>query len=196
MLPVSDSTSEEIKLEPSCKYLGIIVDSKLLFSSHIDLVIGKLSRQCGIISKLRHFAPRYQLIECYKSIICPIIQYGILVYGCSSFTSLAPIHLLQKKILKLIYFKSRFDQSEDLFCANKILTVFELHVYELLKFVLKSINSFHAEDYLNSMFQFERHFLTTRRAKHMLLKVPLCRSKLEQNSISRRASTLFNVLKI
>ena len=189
-------TSEEIKLEPSCKYLGIIVDSKLLFSSHIDLVIGRLSRQCGIISKLRHFAPRYQLIEYYKSIICPIIQYGILVYGCSSFTSLAPIHLLQKKILKLIYFKSRFDQSEDLFCANKILTVFELHVYELLKFVLKSINSFHAEDYLNSMFQFERHFLTTRRAKHMLLKVPLCRSKLEQNSISRRASTLFNVLKI
>ena len=46
------------------------------------------------------------------------------------------------------------------------------------------------------MFQFERHILTTRRAKHMLLKVPLCRSKLEQNSISRRASTLFNVLKI
>ena len=30
----------------------------------------------------------------------------------------------------------------------------------------------------------------------MLLKVPLCRSKLEQNSISRRASPLFNVLKI
>ena len=60
-------TSEEIKLEPSCKYLGIIVDSKLLFSSHIDLVIGRLGRQCDIISKLRHFASRYQLIEYYKS---------------------------------------------------------------------------------------------------------------------------------
>ena len=131
--------SDEIKLEPSCNDLGIIVDSKLLFSSHIDLAIGRRSRQCGIISKLRYFAPRYQLIEYYKSVICPIIQYGILVYGCSSFTSLAPIHLLQKKILKLIYFKNRFDQSEDLFCANKILTVFELHVYELLKFVLNRL---------------------------------------------------------
>ena len=103
---------------------------------------------------------------------------------------------MQKKIIKLIYFRKRHDDSEDLFTANKILTVFELHIYELLKFVLKSLNHMHSEDYLNTIFQFESCIHSTRRADFMLLKVPLCKTKIKRNSICHRASKLFNMLKI
>ena len=64
----------------------------------------------------------------YKSNIEPIIQYGILVYGCCKYTSLLPILMMQKKILKFIYFRKRHDSSDDLFIQNGILTVFELHL--------------------------------------------------------------------
>ena len=40
------------------KYLGITVDSKFSYRSHIKLVFTRLSGQCGVISKLRHFVPR------------------------------------------------------------------------------------------------------------------------------------------
>ena len=45
-----------------------------------------------------------------------------------------------EKILKIIYFRRRSDHSEDIFDKHKILTVYELHIYELLKFVLHSIH--------------------------------------------------------
>ena len=130
----------------------MIIDSKLSYHAHISSVTERLGRQCGVMSKLRHFVPRYQLIGYYRNVVCPIIQYGVLVYGCCSFSSLSPIYQLQKKIIKVIYFRKRHDDSKDLFTANKILTVFELHINELLKFVLKSLNHMHSEDYLNTIF--------------------------------------------
>ena len=170
------------------KYLGITVDSKFFYRSHIKLVVARLSRQCGIISKLRHFVPRYQLLEYYKSVINPIMQYGILVYGHCTFSSLVVVHQLhlQKKILKMIFFRKRRNHSNDLFIGNKILTVFELHIYELLKFALESLNGLHSEKYLNDMFQLERSGVSTRREFLRLLKIP--NPKMERNSIRHRAS--------
>ena len=94
-----------ISIEPVCKCLGILVDFKSSFVSHLSVLKSRLSKQCGIISKLRHYAPGNQLIDYYKTNVSSIIQYGILVYGCSSYSNLLPIYNLQKKILKLIYFR-------------------------------------------------------------------------------------------
>ena len=70
---------------------------------------------------------------------------------------------LQKNLLKFIYFKKRSDSSRDIFISNKLLTVFELHVYELLKFVLKSLKKMHSETYLNELFEYEHSTGNTRR---------------------------------
>ena len=91
-----------IEVRNLCKYLGIYVDSKLSFQSHIEYIKKRLSKQCGIICKLRHYVPRKQLIDYYRSNVNPIVQNGILVYGCCSYSSLLPIYILQKKILKFL----------------------------------------------------------------------------------------------
>ena len=46
-----------IPLQSVCKYLGIRLDSKLSFQSHIDYVRVILSKQCGVVSKLQLFVP-------------------------------------------------------------------------------------------------------------------------------------------
>ena len=47
--------SDNIPVKPVCKYLGINLDKKLSYQSHIDYVKERLSKQCGIVSKLRHY---------------------------------------------------------------------------------------------------------------------------------------------
>ena len=42
----------------------------------------------------------------YESNIRSIIQYGILVYGCTSYNALLPFFELQKKIIRLIFFET------------------------------------------------------------------------------------------
>ena len=49
--------------------------------------------------------------------------------------------------------------SRDMFISNELLTVFEFHLYELLKFVLKSLKKMHSETYLNELFEYEHSTL-------------------------------------
>ena len=139
--------------------------------------------------------PRKQLIDYYRSNINPIIQYGILVYGGCSYQSLLPIYILQKKILKFIYFRKRSDSSRDIFISNKLLTVFEFHIYELLKFVLKSLKKMHSETYLNDLFVYEHSTRNTRRSTKNYLKIPSFKTQFERCSISYRCAKLFNTLR-
>ena len=46
-----------------CRFLGVCLDSKFSFQSHIDSVRQRLGKQCSIISKLRHYVPRKQLLR-------------------------------------------------------------------------------------------------------------------------------------
>ena len=155
----------------------------------------RLAKQSGIISKLRYYAPRHQLFEYYRSNITTTIQYGILVYGCCSYSSLLPIFMLQKKILKLIFFRNRRAHSEDIFIKHQILTAHELHVYELLKFVLRSINKLHSESFLNNSFEFENPLRETRRGKLNMLKETFRKRLFEKHSLAYRGSRLYNILR-
>ena len=184
-----------LKNASSSKYLGIILDAKLSFNTHIDLVRTKLRKQCGIISKIRHYVPRGTILKYYASNIKPILQYGILVYGCTSYTNRLPLLMIQKKIIRLIYFKRNFETIRDVFFDQGILTIHELHVYELLKFVLRSVSGLHSEEFLNELFKFEIPTYRTRRANSELMKIPNLKTKMQRMSISYRGTKLYNLLK-
>ena len=185
-----------VQTHSMCKYLGVRIDAKLSLISHIEHVKKKLSKQCGIVSKMKHFVPRLQLISYYSSNVIPIFQYGVLVYGCCSYSSLLPLFMLQKKVLKFISFRRKSDSCSDLFLKHGFLSVYELHIYELLKFVLKSICNFHSENYCNEMFQFsKKKRRNTRQSELRLLNIPCCKRKLEKFSIKYRAAKLYNKLR-
>ena len=123
----------------SYKYFGIYFDKKLNFDIHIRKVVEKLSKQCGIVYKLRETLNISHLLAYIRAYVSPIVQYGVLLYGLGRKTMLQKILVLQKKLvriaLRLPYRSSVFRKIKD--C--KICTVFELHIYELLKNSLSQI---------------------------------------------------------
>ena len=48
------------------KHLGIILDSKLTFENHINMVATKINKNIGLLSKLQNLLPRTALIKIYK----------------------------------------------------------------------------------------------------------------------------------
>ena len=76
---------------------------------------------------------------------------------------------------------------------NRILTVYELHIYKLLKFFLRSLNNLHSENFLNNFFSFEKS-RNTRSHSLRLLNEPLCKTKFERCSVRYRAVKLYNIL--
>ena len=62
------------------KHLGIILDSKLTFSAHINSAISKIRKGIGLLKYLSKYLPRHTLNEIYKLYVRPHMDYGDVIY--------------------------------------------------------------------------------------------------------------------
>ena len=73
----------EIKRVKSVKYLGMI-DDKLTWEQHIEVISGKMARNIGILKRIRNFIPQESLLLLYHTLIEPYLRYCSIVWGqCS-----------------------------------------------------------------------------------------------------------------
>ena len=62
------------------KHLGIILDSKLSFTSHIKSIISKSRQGIGMLRFLSKYLPRHTLNKIYKLYVRPHLDYGDVIY--------------------------------------------------------------------------------------------------------------------
>ena len=115
------------------KYLGVLIDENLSWKNHLDCVITKISKTIGMIAKLRHFVPSSVLTNIYKSLILPYLTYGLVAWGNASKNYLNKIVVLQKRVLRLIYFVDRKERAIPLFVNAKILPITFLYYEAVCK---------------------------------------------------------------
>ena len=82
------------------KYLGILIDPRLNWSYHIDLLAPKLSRVIGILSKLRHFVTIDNLRNIYFGIFSSILTYSAQIWGQHHNNHVKRIIKLQDKAIQ------------------------------------------------------------------------------------------------
>ena len=97
------------------KYLGVLIDKKLLWAEHIHHVNLKLSKGIGILCKLRHLVSEHMLRSLYFTIIQPHMDYGLINWGCPPKTSLEPIRKNIKKAIRILTFQKKDCHTEELF---------------------------------------------------------------------------------
>ena len=81
-----------------------MIDNHLSWKHHINYVALKISRNIGILSKLRHFVLPKTLFGIYKSLILPYLSYGLVAWGQAAKTHLEKLLRLQKRAVRLIDF--------------------------------------------------------------------------------------------
>ena len=118
------------------KYLGVLIDENLSWKNHLDCVITKISKTIGMIAKLRHFVPSSVLTNIYKSLILPYLTYGLVAWGNASKNYLNKIVVLQKRVLRLIYFVDRKERAIPLFVNAKILPITFLYYEAVCELML------------------------------------------------------------
>ena len=89
----------DLERKDHVKYLGVIIDQHLSWKHHINYIALKISRNIGIISRLRHFVPLKTLLIIYNSLISSYISYGLLAWGQASKSHFKKkILILQKRV--------------------------------------------------------------------------------------------------
>ena len=78
LLVINGATVREVN---STKYLGVIIDSSLTWSDHVDYIFNKLLKFVGIFYKFSFKLSPEILKQLYFAFIYPYISYGIEIYA-------------------------------------------------------------------------------------------------------------------
>ena len=108
------------------KYLGVIIDTKLNWISHITFVKNKVAKGIGIIRRARPLLNKSALRNLYHTFIYPYLTYCVEVWGSGKSVHLSPILLLKKKMIRLITFSERLAHTEPIFLQLNILPIDKL----------------------------------------------------------------------
>ena len=92
----------KIDYKSSTRFLGVIIDDELKFNLHIKEVSKKISKNVGVLYKLRQYVPQNTLLSVYRSIIECYINYCNVIFGNASDTHLSPLVVSQKKAVRII----------------------------------------------------------------------------------------------
>ena len=133
--------STPIEVVNAAEYLGLIIDNKLTFGSHIEYLESTLSRAVGIILKLKHFFPSSVLLKLYYALFHSNLLYGLLIWHNTYSTYANKISRLQNKAVKLIASSKRTDICAPIYEELKILQLHDLHIHETATFMHKFHNN-------------------------------------------------------
>ena len=139
MIDQTDIILDNTKLDrvTKTKFLGVIIDENLTWKNHIDGITKTISRNIGMINKLKFFVPERILRTLYCTLVLPYINNGILIWGQACKTYLEKIYKLQKWVLRIISNSHYRSHSTPLFHKYDILNVYDMYKLEVGVFMYR-----------------------------------------------------------
>ena len=154
--------SQILEIKNFVKYLGILIDFDLSCKNHIDLICQKISKTLGILARLRHSSPLTPLLKIYQALITPYLDYGIRAWGAACKSQLNKLLVLQKRALRLIYFKQIRDHVVPLFIDSNVLPISFIRFYRLCNIMWDLANNVAPSNIIYSFLETTdvRHYAT------------------------------------
>jgi ribonuclease HI len=93
-----------IKQENKAKFLGLVFDSRLTWSSHFEYLIGRCSKRLNILRCLTGTvwgSDKDTVILCYKALIRSILEYGAVAFDSASSSQKARLDKIQNQALRV-----------------------------------------------------------------------------------------------
>ena len=132
---------KKIKYENHVRFLGVLLDSNLSWTTHLNELSKKLSRTVGLFYKIRHYAPLDTLVLLYHGLFPPFISYGVSVWGLTYPSMIEPVFVIQKKIMKVITCNEMTAHSTPIFHSLQILRLNDVFQLQLASFVYECVNN-------------------------------------------------------
>ena len=132
-----------VEEKANIKYLGIEIDKSLKFTTHIDHISSIMSRNIGIIARIRYCIDKRTAHILYNSLILPYLNYCCMIWGINYSSQLNKIVILQKRAVRLIEYVYPPHSSEPIFKQYNILKLPDIAKSQMLtvmhKFITKQL---------------------------------------------------------
>ena len=91
-----------IERKSEARFLGVIIDESLNWSSHVKTVLSKMSRYVGIMYKIKRYLPLTARLQIYHSFVQSHLNFCSLLWGFTSKSSIDALFSKQKKGLRAV----------------------------------------------------------------------------------------------
>ena len=138
--PKIEINSCEIEQVSDLKFLGVVLDDKLNWKSHIAYVSNKLAKSIGILYKVRYILSSELRKILYSAFVTPHIAYCNIVWGSTYRSNLKALMILQKKAVKLALGLPLLYPSVQLFHTASILSFSNINLLQVSMFMYRFHN--------------------------------------------------------
>lgn len=123
----------------SVSFLGVLLDSNLKFSSHINHIKKKTAYGIRALIKARPHFPPEALLSLYFSFIHSHLNYGIAAWGNTYPCHISSAQHIQNQAIRIITRSHSQSNTHDSLCYYKVLSVNKLFQYNLSLIFFKSL---------------------------------------------------------
>ena len=116
--------------------------------------------------QIRHNMPAGALRTIYNNLILPCLCYCNGIWGSVSASNLKPLQVIQKLIIKAMYFKPIRYPSAELFVSKFLLSVEQINKCTCCLYVFKSMQS------SSNIFSFQTNIYNTRTSNANIVSLP------------------------
>lgn len=135
-----------LKYVNTVKDLGVELDAKLLFETHVEKIVQRANRNLGFILRLTHgFTNHNSLINLYNSTVRPILEFSSVVWNPMYRKYVDRVESVQKKFVSSLNF--RFGRQRHFLPYHDNLVFYGLQTLESRRklfdviFVYKTVNN-------------------------------------------------------
>lgn len=152
----------DLDILPSAKFLGVYLDSRLSWETHIDQLSKKLSKNTYVLRNLYPVVNDSVILTAYYSLFHSNMSYAILAWGHSAHAK--QICSLQRRAIRIITGSSYYSDIKQKFIDLKILTFTSVFVMKCLLWMRDNTHLFkqhndihHYDTRNNSKIEIEFH---------------------------------------
>ena len=121
----------------STKFLGVFIDSKLSWNTHVTNVASKISKGIGALCRVKSLLPKSILLMLYHTMIYPYLNYCCIVWGGASSSVLEPVKVLQRRALRILDKTNYRAPSNPLFIKYNLLKLNDIYLLQVSQFMCR-----------------------------------------------------------
>lgn len=133
------------------KFLGVVINESLSWINHIDTIKQKVTKNIGIIRRIKSNIPMCVLKTLYQTLIQPYFEYCNIVWSIHKSSALNNLMICQKKAIRVITNSKWNAHTKPLFYKTRILPIDKLNDLHVACFMYRSLHNM-LPQYFCSMF--------------------------------------------
>ena len=175
--PLKIGSSEITRVGTNCdektvKFLGLWVDDKLNFLTHVSKLKNKLNTGLFHLSNAKEHSPIRIRLSIYRALIESHLRYACTTYGSAPMASIEELFIIQKKAIRHVTKSFYQAHTDPLFLKLNILKITDLIVFERAMIVYNFRHRNLPESFDRNYFEFISAAELTRTNDPLFIKLP------------------------